>query len=243
MDPVNLPDPSVLPDSMLLQEILATVRRTEKSVTEFQERVVKLEKAVDDLNKQVYDLQNIMNLREQQLRSRTVRVTGVPFTDEEKSSVDPKFLAKKVHEKLLLPILNQAKSAGQIERTPTHTTAVESCFRVRANTALTGTARPPPIILKFTSDQFKQVVMRNKRLHIPTPPKEEKDLGIQRYNIVEDLTPPAFKKLREVLEEESVTKAWTVNGVIKFTARGDTKVHTVKSVYDPISVILANIST
>ncbi len=136
MDPVNLPDPSVLPDSMVLREILATVKRTEATLKDHQERVVKLEKDVDTLNKQVYDLQNIINLREQQLRSKTVRITGIPFTEEEKSSVDPKYLAKKVHEKLLSPNLNHAKTSGQIDRIPTHATAVETCFRVRA--------RPPP---------------------------------------------------------------------------------------------------
>lgn len=193
MDPVDLPDPSVLPDSLVLREILATVKRTESSLKEYQDRVVALEKTVDTLNKQVYDLQNTVNLREQQLRNKTVRITGFAFTEEEKSSTDPRYLAKKVHEKLLSPILNHAKSSGQIDRVPTHTTAVESCFRVKSSSSLTGTARPPPIILKFATDQFKLTLMKNKRLHTPGPPKEEKDLGILRYTIVKDLTPPAFK--------------------------------------------------
>lgn len=173
------------------------MRRTETTLQEFQGRVVKLEAAVDTLNKQVYDLQNTVNLREQQLRAKTVRITGFPYTEEEKASTDPKYLTKKIHEKLLSPIYNFAKSSGQIERAPTNTTAIESCFRVRASSALTGTARPPPIILKFTTEPMKPHIMKNKRLHMPMPSKEEKDIGIQRFTIVDDLTPPAYKKLRD----------------------------------------------
>ncbi len=238
---VDLPDPSVLPDSAMLREILATVRRTESSLKEYQDRVIKLETDVDDLNKKVYDLQNLLNLREQQARSKTVRVIGFPFTEEEKSSVDPKFLAKKIHERILTPIYTHAKSTNQIERVPQLATAVETCFRARASTSPTGTARPPPVILKLTTDILKTTLMKNKRLHIPSPSKEEKDLGIERFSIVEDLTPPTFNKMRELQKEESVVKTWTIGGKIFFTVRGDSKIHTVKSVFDPVTTILAKI--
>ena len=116
---------------------------------------------------------------------------------------------------------------------------IESYYRLRANVALTGTATPPPIILKFCSEQLKLGVLKVKRLSMPAPPQEEKDAGILRYAIVEDLTPQAFSKLKELIREESVEKAWTVDGRIKFLVRGNKKIHTVKSVYDPITDILS----
>ena len=75
---------------------------------------------------------------------------------------------------------------------------------------------------------------------MPVPSQEERDSGIVRFAIVEDLTPQAFAKLKEINREESVEKAWTVNGRIKFLVRGSNRIHNVKSVYDPITVILAN---
>jgi hypothetical protein len=78
----------------------------------------------------VYDLQNIVNTREQELKSLSVRVTGFPFTEEEKASTDGKFLAKKIYDRILLPVLNQAKTKNHIERVPTVANTIQSCFRV-----------------------------------------------------------------------------------------------------------------
>lgn len=238
---LDIPDPSTMQDADMLREILATVRRTESALRDQQERVAKLEKEVDKLNKEVYSLKNLVNSREQELRSKTVRVIGFPFTDEEKASTDAKFLSKKVYDRLLSPIFNHARSTNQIDRTPQLATAIDSCFRLRASTAITGTASPPPIILRFSSDQFKTTIMRNKRLHLPRPTKEEVDTGIRRFNIVEDLTPPAYSLLRELQREESITKAWSAGGRLLFTVRGNDRVHSVKSVFDSVPDILANI--
>ncbi len=83
--------------------------------------------------------------------------------------------------------------------------------------------------------------MKNKRLHTPLPTKEEMDAGLRKFSIVEDLTPPAYSKLRELQREESVSKAWASGGCLHFTTRGSDRVHTVKSVFDPIVDILAKI--
>jgi len=139
---IDIADPAKLPDSAVLREILAIVTRTENS-EDHQERLVKVEKDVVNLKKEVYDLKNLVNVREQQLRSRTVRILGFPYTEEEKESTDPKYLARKVHDRLLTPIFNQAKASNLIDRAPQLATAVESCFRLRASTSLTGTAKPP----------------------------------------------------------------------------------------------------
>ncbi len=171
-----------------------------------------------------------------------VRIIGFPLTEEEKASSDPKYLPKKIYDRLLSPIFNHARSTNQIDRTPQLTTAVESCFRARATSSLTGTARPSPIILKFASEHFKTTILRNKRLHTPPPTKEEADIGIRKFSIVEDLTPPAYSKLRELQQEESVTKSWAAGGKLHFVVRGNDRVHTVKSVFDPITTILAKVS-
>jgi hypothetical protein len=67
----------------------------------------------------------------------------------------------------------------------------------------------------------------------------EKNSSCRRFIIVEDLTQPTHKKLREITEDDRVEKAWTVEGQIRFVLKtGDKSVRKVKSVYDPISTII-----
>jgi len=84
--------------------------------------------------------------------------------------------------------------------------------------------------------------MRNKRLHTPSPSKEEVDRGLRRFSIVEDLTPPAFAMLKGLQGEEVVSKVWAAGGRILFTTRGCDRVHVVKSVFDSVADVLSNIN-
>jgi hypothetical protein len=119
-----------LTTDQMIKQIFASVKNIETSMSQMQNKVVVLEDNVAKLNKQVYDLQNIVNTREQELKSLSVRVTGFPFTEEEKASTDGKFLSKKIYDRILLPVLNQAKTKNHIERVPTVANTIQSCFRV-----------------------------------------------------------------------------------------------------------------
>ncbi len=239
-DSTDLPDPSSLSTAEMFKLILESQKRVEDTVKEQANRVLQLESEVKILKCQVYDLQNTVNKSEQELRKNTVRITGFPFTEEEKASTDSKYLAKKVYDRILQPMLHCAKNATHIDKVTKLDNTVEGCFRLRTNTP-TGTGRPPPIILKFSNEQIKIGVFKVKRLNTPPPTQEEKDMGIQKFNLVEDLTPQAYSKLREIQREEVVERAWTVNGRIKFVVRGNQRIHTVKSVYDPVPDILSKI--
>ena len=237
----DIADPSQLSTFEMFKAILESQKRVEDTVKEQAARVTELEKEVKTLKSQVLDLQNLVNKSEQERRKCSVRITGIPFTDEEKTSSDGRFLARKIYDKLLQPMLTCAKAKNLIEKVPKLDNTVEGCYRLRANTAITGTASPPPVILKLCSEQLALGVLKVKKMNTPPPSQEEKDMGIQRYSVMEDLTPQAYAKLREIQKEEVVEKAWTVGGRIKFIVRGNQRIHTVRSVFDPITVILANI--
>jgi hypothetical protein len=226
----------------MIRHIFLTTKNIEASLGAVQSKVVSLEKDVVSLNKQVYDLQNVVNMREQELRGLTVRITGIPFNEEEKAATDGKYLAKKVYDKLLLPILNFAKTKNFIDRIPSLANTVQLCYRVGAAAARTGTGAPPPVVLKFTNAPVRLVVLKNKRLGMPSPLQEEKDMGILRFNISEDLTPPSFKMVKELNRQEEVSKVWTVDGRIRFVKRGSQTVHRVRSVFDSVEEILAKAS-
>jgi hypothetical protein len=128
----------------MIKHIFASVKNIESSMSLLQTKVVSLEKDNALLNQKVYDLQNIVNAREQEQRGLSVRIAGVPYTEEERASTDGKMLAKKVYDKLLLPIYNYAKTQNHIERIPSLATTIQQCYRVGAPTARTGTGAPPP---------------------------------------------------------------------------------------------------
>ncbi len=237
----DISDPSELSDSQLLRHIFASVKRMEAANTAQQEKIAKLESEVSMLNKKVYQLENTINLREQELKSLTVRVTGLPFTDEEKATTDGKYLCKKVYDRIVQPLLIQAKSANFIDRVPTMANAISDCYRLCANSAITGTASPPSIVLKFSSEQIRLGVMRTKQLHMPKPNQAERDMGISNFCINEDLTPATYSMLKTLRREEEVTRTWTINGRIKFLLSEDKRVHTVPSVFDTVESILAKI--
>ena len=56
--------------------------------------------------------------------------------------------------------------------------------------------------------------------------------------IAEDLTQPAFKKLKEIKAREEVSKAWSVEGRLLFVLTGGKYVNRVSSVFEDIDVIL-----
>ena len=238
---VDIPDPSLLSDSQLLRHIFASVTRMESTLAAQQQKIVKLEGEVTTLNKKVFQLENLVNQREQELRGLTVRVAGLSFTDEEKSSVDSKYLAKKVYDRVLQPLLTQAKASNIIDKVPGLTNTISECYRLRSNSALTGTATPPPVMVKLVSDQVRLAILRTKRQHMPKPNPVEKDMGITSFYISEDLTPATYTFIKSLRRVETVTKAWTINGRVKFTCSGSPTVHTVSSVFDTVENILAKI--
>lgn len=138
----NIPDPSSLSDSQLLRHIFTSVTRMEATLSAQQTRIKELEDTVDTLTKDVYFLKNQVNRRDQADHGLNVRISGFAYTDEEKTANDSKYLPKKVYERLLQPILLHAKSVNLIDKVPIVSNVVSSCYRLRANSALTGTSRP-----------------------------------------------------------------------------------------------------
>ncbi len=126
-----------------------------------------------------------------------------------------------------------------IDKVPLANNTIATCYRLRVNSALTGTAKPPPIVVKLTSEQLRLAVLRNKRLHTPKPNPVERDMGIQRIVISEDLTPDTYSKMRDLQRREEVAKTWSVNGRIKFMLSGSQAINSVASPYDSIETILS----
>ena len=57
--------------------------------------------------------------------------------------------------------------------------------------------------------------------------------------VVEDLTAPTYKKLREMLDSGRVDKVWAMDRRLRFTVPGDKIVRKVKSVFSSVDEILS----
>ena len=65
------------------------------------------------------------------------------------------------------------------------------------------------------------------------------DTSIKKAIIVEDLTPPTLKRMKEMKEDRRVEKVWTMEGSIKYTlATKPAVVCRLPSVFKPLNEFL-----
>lgn len=268
------PAPSSTADDKLnylmsaMTELLSLNSVTQKKVIELEARTEVLETSFTDLRGEVTQIKTKMgaeisalkselnyvkttqNARDQQQRSLSIKLSGLPITEDEKKAVDPdKFLAKRIYDKLLKPILLAAKENGHIDVVPTLTNCISDVERFKIWTkpsapipGASASAKPPMIpivIVRFTYADVRLAVLRNKKSNTPAPTQADKAMGSIGFFLNEDLTPSTFKALRALQNDDRVDKAWSVDGRLRFVLSDDAdrKVIKVKNVFDPISSI------
>ena len=211
----------------LRRTLAGTVKQLEvvsAKVEAHENRIGDLEKKLGETVKKLQEVQVTSNFREQSYRLDAVRLFGLPTIEDE---ADPKVFAKHVYNKALLPILNLAKSKGQLDVVPTCDRAGISCFRVgRKPPSRAGQpsspSQPLPVIIKFEDPRLRLMVLRYKREGIPSPSSAEKAAGYSKMFIAEDLTPATFKAMKLLKNSDQVAKVWSVDGQVRFTLSGDT---------------------
>jgi hypothetical protein len=227
----------------------ATNAKLDEALAELKDmkaRVVQNENDIKHAFSEIFDLKEKLNSFEQRDRATAVRIFGLPLSDEEKEGIDPQKAAAKVaYERLLRPILSSAKDKGFISTLPHLSNVIQEAFRLspknNSSSASSSSSRPPPILIKLASTSIKTAIFKAKSASLPEPTEAERSAGIKRFHIAEDLTSPTFKLLMELRDHERVERAWSTEGQIRFTYKGDktSYVYKVKSVFDPIDVILS----
>ncbi len=233
----NLPDPNMSLEEMV-KHIYTKVNSFDDIFRKQQEKIDSLEKEVKTLKSEVHSLKDTVNARKQDARSLNIRISGLNFTQEEKTN--PSSLNKLVYDRVLLPIINLAKTNKLLDRTPTLANTITSAYRVRASSALTGTANPPPVVVQIATDQLRLAILQSKQRGTPPPLPNEVDIGIRSITVQEDLTPPTYKMLRDIKRSEEVHSAWTIAGRIRFRLTGSDRVHFVRSVFDKVDDIISS---
>ena len=217
----------------LQQSVDSNIKNIETNTAAIEEIRAELQQNKSDIK----SLKTSHNLREQRLRSTTVRLFNFPVLAGE--SVDNyKSLAARVYDKVVRPSLVAAKAAGDVGVVSQQQNCIEACFRSFSPREPAPGSPPPPVIIRLTSNAIKYAVMKNRK-HIPQGDGEW-SAGAKRYILVEDLTPEALSALRALQKDSRTDKVWTLNGVIHFTKPGVEGYSKVKNIFDPLDTILGS---
>ena len=205
-------------DSLSMEEkincIFISVQKIESAFGAQQAKIEKLESTVEVLSNEVLTLKNLVNFREQELHSCSSRISGFQLTEEDKTS-GSKYLGERLYDRVLRLIITAAKA-----NVPTLPNTILSCYRVGSTAAKPNQPNSPPVVVKLSNTTLKVAIMKSKKDSTLGPTDAEKAAGFRKVLIFEDLTPPAFKKLKEMQEREEISKAWSIDGRLFFILQG-----------------------
>ena len=215
------------------------VSTLETSVNQHTNDIAEIRAELAASRAEVKVLKTSHHLREQRLRSTTVRLFNYPYSVGE--SLDNfKSLTAKVYERVIRPTLVAAKAAGDVGSVQQQQNVIEACFRIyssRDQEGASASTSSSPIIIRLANSSIKQSVMKHRKA-IPAPSDNEKEAGSRRFLLVEDLTPEAFGLLKALQKDSRTEKAWSTNGQIFFTRPGVPGYKKVRNIFDTIDTIL-----
>jgi hypothetical protein len=217
----------------------AQVNKLEERVSALESKIASQDATINILVKENKASKEMVNSRDQESRGNTIRLFGLPVSQDETSGTKP--LSNIVYDRILKPILTAARTKGDIPTVPHAANLIDECYRSgRQAAGPSASDVPPPIIIKL-SRIHRMAILKNKRLNIPSPSDAEKTAGVKRFIVVEDLTPANHKAMKDLQADDRVEKVWSVDGRLRLVLNGEDKsVKKVKSVFDPIdSIILA----
>ena len=214
---------------------VSAIEVRQENLEQLVNRVAQLENKVQDhdstftsMQREIKFLKETVNTQDQAKRGDTLRLFNFPGSNDE---VD---LPARVYETILKLILAAAKTGGDLQTLPHLTTICTDIFR--AGKFSPGQNKPPPpVIVKFSSLPARLAILKNKRQNMPPAPE-----GAKRYVIVENLSPPTYRKLQEYQQDERISKAWTINRDIWVVpVRDNKKPKKVKSNFDSVDAFFS----
>ena len=217
----------------LLEASLISVTREKEAL-----KVTVAEQAVE-----IAELRNSLNEREQYARSWSMRILNIPVHKDHET--DTRRVMQSVYDNLIQPILEGARANGDIEHVPNCEALLETAH------ILPGKGDgPKPVIARFFSRYWRNVVFRNRKdfsprepsTAIPTPSNNTRSGAARtprmKYPFFEDLTRATFTKLTVIKQQEGVISAWTVNGSIRFKLKDNNTIFRVSKLQETFEEII-----
>ena len=150
----------------------------QEKVMKLKTAVVVLNETVANLSKEVAELKDKSNARDQQARGHSLRLYGLGLGEEEDNSAKSRrALLKRVYDTIVKPVLAAAKANKQLEALPSLANAVTEFYCVRVGApeqAIAGQPvepqLPPPLIIKFATAHVRMAFLKNKKTSLAPPP-------------------------------------------------------------------------
>jgi hypothetical protein len=218
-----------------LSALIEQVSRLSDDLREVKAENKSLKETVQQQADEIMDLKNVINDRETHARSWSIRITNLPLPAGQESN--NKVVMDTVYQELVLPILEGARSSGDINTIP----ACEQLIEIAH--ILPGRGTHKPVIVRFLSRYWRSLLFKHRREHAPreVAPTSSTSGGRparMRFPFYEDLTKATFRQLKQLQADERVTSAWTVSGSIRFKVKDDDTVYKVSNIYETIEDII-----
>lgn len=181
------------------------------------------------------------NNREQYPRNWALRVYGVAVSQQEIDvlGLDVACMIA-VYDRLLRPVLEKASKKVLPEIPPWYILLENAHFVGKAVKSKTNSAiyLPRPIIIRFTRRWHRNLFLKLKKEHMPSPSMAEQVQGIEYFSASPDLTKLNYSVKKNLSKDNRVSKVWSLDGKLKYTLVGNTFVYTVECVLDSINTII-----
>ncbi len=213
---------------------------------------------IQSLKSDISECRASLNAREQYARNWCVRISGLSVPRElvKTYGVDGGCM-RHVYNKLVKPTL-ECSTPNKVEELNLETVAqldfVPGLFSTLENAHFLGGPTksrknkdlllPPAIICRFKSRYLRNLFLRLKRNHMPTPTDAEVTRGILYYSVTPDLTRSNHNLLTNLKRDARVKAAWSIDGHIRFCLLANDKIkYEVKDVFSPVEDIIASCAT
>ena len=201
-------------DTKFSQGLAQLEEKHDKDIKNIKEDI---EKVKSDINTALAASNDV----EQYNRSWCIRIFGISVPEDlEKEVGHVKATLQTVWDRVVGPILQEIveKETGDLEEVPNLVNVLENGHRLGR---VVPDLPPPPIIVRFTRRDLRDLVIKNRKL-APKLSEEEVNAGF-KFGIVEDLTSSNYKHLKALIDDPRVDKVWTIRGKFKVILRDDTK--------------------
>lgn len=215
--------------SCQMGEMLAKQDKQEAATNDLKVQLSELTKQNKDLAYTISSQAERINNCEQALRASFIRIVGLPVTRETPS----KDIINCVHSTIILPVLEAAKAAGEIDAFPSQRFLIESAFAIPSKSTTSA-----PVIVKLSSASIKSLIFQHKKEALPSTSDPVAGRPRPKYGIYEDLTPANLSQFRTISEDQRTTAVWTYNGQIKFRIRDSETIFKVRSLSDTVESLI-----
>jgi len=219
-----------------LEQVENALCKLKHENTYIREELASARSELSNKEKTISTLQEQVNRLDQSARANSIRVIGLPVTQQTPQSD----ILKIVFEQVVNPCIEAAKKSGEIPNMfvpyPSH--LVDSAFSIPSKNSST-----MPVIVKFANSSTRNLVFRHKRSALPQIKDPTTNRTRGKFAIYEDLSQTNHATLQHFSKDSRVRSTWTYNGQVRFKVHDSETVYRVRSLSDSYESLVGNSST